>query len=340
MEQSRRTLRALAGAVVALVVAAAAPLTAGADDVTDVRERAQSAADDVSHLERELASLRSTQQELEERIAETNTRMARLELQRHQAGAVYEEALDRYVEVAIDVYKSGSGNGNLELILAAKSFTDVVALNHLASSAASVAQRRLGEMRLARRATEVLQDDADGYKQSLLADIEELDNVGADMETLLIQRRESFARLTEEIEALEAQARHDARVAEAAEVAEPDVSIERILSPGGPSPGIPDGFVGTGVTFEGEASWYGPGFEGNSTANGESFDPSGFTAASKVLPFNTWLFVQFEGRGVAVRINDRGPYVGDRILDLSQAAAAAIGLGGVGWITAEILVKE
>ena len=118
----------------------------------------------------------------------------------------------------------------------------------------------------------------------------------------------------------------------------PDIAL---LAGSGPSADIPDGYVGTGVAFEGLASWYGPGFEGNNTASGDVFDSSLYTAASKDLPLGTWLFVQRLGRGVVVLVNDRGPYVGDRILDLSHAAAEAIGLTGpgVGWVGAEIVVK-
>ncbi len=90
----------------------------------------------------------------------------------------------------------------------------------------------------------------------------------------------------------------------------------------------------------GLASWYGPGFEGNPTANGDIFDPDLFTAASRDLPFGTWLFVTHNGRGVVVLVNDRGPYIDDRVLDLSQAAAEAIGITGLGWIEAEILLKR
>ncbi|CAN5650073.1 hypothetical protein BH24ACT22_BH24ACT22_13300 [soil metagenome] len=79
-----------------------------------------------------------------------------------------------------------------------------------------------------------------------------------------------------------------------------------------------------------EASWYGPGFEGNLTANGEVFDPSGYTAAHKTYAFDTKLIVTYEGRSVVVRINDRGPYVAGRELDLSQGAADYIGLTSVG----------
>ena len=72
-------------------------------------------------------------------------------------------------------------------------------------------------------------------------------------------------------------------------------------------------------------SWYGPGFHGRLTANGEVYDQMGLTAAHKTLPFGTRLQVCYQGC-VNVRINDRGPYIGARELDLSRGAAEAIGL--------------
>ena len=86
------------------------------------------------------------------------------------------------------------------------------------------------------------------------------------------------------------------------------------------------------------SSWYGPGFEGAITASGEPFDPYGYTAASPYLPFGTRLYVCYQGC-VTVRVNDRGPYVYGRELDLSQAAAEAIGLtyAGVDVVDATVL---
>ena len=72
-------------------------------------------------------------------------------------------------------------------------------------------------------------------------------------------------------------------------------------------------------------SWYGPGFHGRLTANGEVYDQMGLTAAHKTLPFGTKLRVCYQGC-VNIRINDRGPYIGVRELDLSKGAAQAIGL--------------
>jgi rare lipoprotein A len=78
----------------------------------------------------------------------------------------------------------------------------------------------------------------------------------------------------------------------------------------------------------GIASWYGKRFHGRRTANGERFDMNGMTAAHRTLPFGTRVRVRSvdSGREVDVRINDRGPHLAGRIIDLSRAAALAIGL--------------
>lgn len=80
----------------------------------------------------------------------------------------------------------------------------------------------------------------------------------------------------------------------------------------------------------GVASWYGPGFQGRRTANGERFNTHALTAAHRSLPFGTRVRVtnKLNGRTVVVRINDRGPYAGGRVIDLSNASAQAIGVSG------------
>ncbi len=78
----------------------------------------------------------------------------------------------------------------------------------------------------------------------------------------------------------------------------------------------------------GIASWYGGRFHGRRTANGEIYDLFKFTAASRTLPLGTYVLVRNEenGKVITVRINDRGPYIDGRIIDLSQAAAYKIGM--------------
>jgi len=90
--------------------------------------------------------------------------------------------------------------------------------------------------------------------------------------------------------------------------------------------------VHVGETFEGVASWYGPNFNGKLTSNGETYDMYAKTAAHKTLPMNTIVRVTHlkNGKQTIVRINDRGPFVNSRIIDLSNTAAHEIDMVGTG----------
>lgn len=92
----------------------------------------------------------------------------------------------------------------------------------------------------------------------------------------------------------------------------------------------------------GEASWYGPGFHGRKTANGERFDTHELTAAHKTLPFGTLLKVTNLENNLftIVRVNDRGPYIRGRIIDLSKAAKEEIGMGGTALVKIEQVTEE
>ncbi len=93
--------------------------------------------------------------------------------------------------------------------------------------------------------------------------------------------------------------------------------------------------------LRGMASWYGPGFHGNRAASGEVFDQNEMTAAHRTLPFGTQVRVTNlnNGQSVVVRINDRGPFTGGRVIDLSAAAARAIGMlnSGVAPVRVEVM---
>jgi rare lipoprotein A len=93
---------------------------------------------------------------------------------------------------------------------------------------------------------------------------------------------------------------------------------------------------GSGRSFSGIASYYG-NESGSRTASGQRFNQSAMTCAHRSLPFGTRLRVTHGDRSVVVTVNDRGPFVRGRVLDLSSGAARAIGLGGVGRVVAEVL---
>jgi rare lipoprotein A len=95
---------------------------------------------------------------------------------------------------------------------------------------------------------------------------------------------------------------------------------------------------GSGRSFSGRASYYG-NESGSRTASGQRFNQNAMTAAHRSLPFGTKLRVTHRGQSVVVTINDRGPFIKGRVLDLSTGAARAIGLtgAGVGHVTAEVV---
>jgi rare lipoprotein A len=102
-------------------------------------------------------------------------------------------------------------------------------------------------------------------------------------------------------------------------------------SAGGPEPG---------TRLDGMASWYGQQHQGRPTASGEAFDMNKLTAAHRTLPFGTRLRVTNveNGKSVVVRVNDRGPHVPGRVLDLSYRAAQALGMTDTGVARVEVVV--
>ncbi len=108
-----------------------------------------------------------------------------------------------------------------------------------------------------------------------------------------------------------------------------------------PQPSTPVARNPVRALIQGLASWYGPGFHGAQTASGEYFNQNDLTAAHRSLPFGTKVRVTnvHNGRSVVVRINDRGPFTGGRVIDLSAAAAQAIGMisSGVASVQVEVL---
>jgi rare lipoprotein A len=94
--------------------------------------------------------------------------------------------------------------------------------------------------------------------------------------------------------------------------------------------------AGTGQSFAGVASTYG-NESGSQTASGQRFNENAMTCAHRSLPFGTKLRVTHGGRSIIVTVNDRGPFVRGRVLDLSTGAGRALGLDGLGQVTAEVV---
>jgi rare lipoprotein A (peptidoglycan hydrolase) len=111
--------------------------------------------------------------------------------------------------------------------------------------------------------------------------------------------------------------------------------VVRLLEASGAA--YPYGYAPTGEVITGQASWYGPGFVGNPTASGAPYDPERYTCANKELPLGTVIRVSRAGLAVSCLVNDRGPYVDGRVLDMSRAGSRALGYSGVATVTIEVL---
>ena len=336
----------------------------------ELRERAQAVADEVTSLELRLQDLRAQGVRIDNAIEAASRDIGVLELELARAKAALDAATEGYVERAVEVYKRGAG-GDLAILLSATDIAELETLARAASARAEAGVRSLERLKRSQEDLTTTQARLEERTRALMDDKAAAAEVGVRMEAVLTTRRATLRELTSRVEELEvevaraaarrtAQREAELREAELREVelreAEPRGSEEGAVEEGaveeGASGGTPTGaaaegpeapgarFIGTGVTFEGIASWYGPGFEGNLTASGDVFHRAGHTAASRDLPLGTWLRVSFEGRGVIVLVNDRGPYIEERILDLSEGAAQQIGLTGLGWIQAEIVLPR
>lgn len=330
----KRTLRAVLAAACFAAALLTAPGPAVATDLEQLRQRAQFIADQVSAREHDLERLNAKHSSLSAQIADASSQIGLMELELHRAEQDRAAAMQDYIDRAVEAYMDGSTT-HLALLLSSKDLNQLFTIAEATVASAAEDADALDEALQAQVAAERRQAQIDVRKQKLLAAEAKVEAIKTSISNALAARRQLLARLTAEVQELERQAREAAALA-----AQPDAAFLALLGGTGPTLGIPDGYVGTGITFEGISSWYGPGFEGNRTASGDIFDSSLYTAASKELPLGTWLFVQHEGRGVVVLVNDRGPYVDDRILDLSKAAAQAIGITGLGWVKAEILIKK
>ncbi len=156
----------------------------------------------------------------------------------------------------------------------------------------------------------------------------------------------SFAATTNDVAAISTPSQEPATplaevaIREAGEDAAPDDGLIKQAPPTRLAP-IPKPVPRVVHSSNGQASWYGPGFYGNRTANGEVFRPGTMTAAHRTLPFGTKVKVTNLRNGLTtvVRINDRGPFHGNRVIDLAHGAAHTLGLtaSGVAQVRLDVL---
>lgn len=300
-------------------------------------------ADNVSREQESLAQKRAQIADLDSRIATADQYLNQRRTELADATSRLQEAEDRYnatlrlYEGRISaIYKMGDDN-YYAVVMASDDFSDALARFSYLSKVSENDERLVTRVRLEAESVRSMHSQVDSLKQSQAEDVNTLKLEKQKLESQVTSEKSS---IDSQLAAL-AQVRAKEQEDEARQAAE-DSGYDGGINTGYFSPSFsvsnqpPAGMQPTGMTLSGVASWYGPGFQGNTTANGEIYNMNAFTAAHKSLPFNTWLKVTHDGRSVFVRINDRGPYVGGRIIDLSFASAQAIGISGIGYVSAEI----
>ena len=311
--------RVLASLIVAALAAGAAPTVA----------RASTAGDDL-RAKRAALLTRIAAQTDEAEQAEAAVVFAQERQQR--AGAALVTARQRLQERAIEAYMFGL----------TRSIENLAKPNVYLEDAFKADQRAIADLRAARTATEdaiggaesasdasrAAQNQLEAERSQLEATIADQDALDAQLQAAAAARKAAEAAQAAVVDRFEtdpaARTRH--RVA--------TLNQRALMAryPFGPVGGIPPGLRAAGQVLTGPASWYGPGFDGKRTSSGEAFDQDALTAAHAYWAFGTRVKVTFlqTGRSVVVRINDRFPTHKGRAIDLSRAAAKAIGLIGPG----------
>lgn len=314
-----------------LVFSASARAETSSSEINSRIENAQTEIEkmrtDIAGLDSRIDESRKVQQQNRNDLAEASSRV-------RDAEDRYNLTLKQFEGRLTAMYKLGASNF-YAIMLSSEDLSDAMGRMEYLSSISENDKRLVQKVKAESQVVEDLHEKIDDLKQS---NTEEIKSMVERKQTLQNSIESAQSGINKDAAQLaKAQAREQdeetRRLAQEAE-ASPYRSGAPLVISGSGSP--PAGLRPTGAVLSGTSSWYGPGFHGNRTANGETYNMFALTAAHKSLPFGTWLKVTYNGRSVFVRINDRGPYVGARILDLSKASAQSIGLTGVGYVTAEV----
>jgi rare lipoprotein A (peptidoglycan hydrolase) len=301
-------------------------------------------------MERAIEEMRASGLAISERIKVTEERMRDQDIQVERAEIALQEATQAFGTHLVATYKRGSVDP-ISLLLGSETLSDLISrvsvLTRLAEDDARIVADRNIAAADARYQASVLDDlraqDTELRRQQDER-IRELEGARADQEAVV-------ASLTAEAQEVLKTARKldgETRARWRASSLPIGVPIPRADATVIPYTGIayrisaymPRTYRTADERFSAVCSWYGNEFNGRGAASGQLFNEEDFTCASRTLPFGTILALTRGDRRVIVYVNDRGPFVTGRDLDLSKAAARELGVSGVAAVQAEIIIAE
>lgn len=324
-------LASLSLLILAFMVAVS-PAASTDESPAAIDKRVTSQKQTLQDLKTELAALNEQIVNYDNALEQSRLEMAAANSRLRMAEDRYNEVMKTYEDRIVALYKQGN-DMPIGIILGSEGVNDALTRISYMHKISDNDQKLIRRVKVEEQAVRSARLEVEQVKQ---ANREDLDS-------LLLRKEELEAAIASGQKELDA----DLVKLETARAIEEEAQAERLaqeaamLSFSNPGSVViqndpPPGLEPTGTVMFGVASWYGPGFHGNRTANGETYDMYALTAAHKTLPFNTWLKVSYNGRSVFVRINDRGPYVGERFLDLSKGSAQALGITGIAYVSAEV----
>lgn len=304
----------------------------------------QDATDRAVELQKSIESNRETVSAMNERIEAMELRLFRKKTELSDARERARVAYRRYRERLVSLYKSG-GLSVVELLVESSSIRDLFYRTTLLSRLADSEREELVAARIAKSEAEYAASVVAEMKRELVEVRRERKKQLAGLERDLAEQRILIQRLDTAARRRVDQVSADSRISRS--------QWDSSSLPRGARPGLakaivdpykqtylvtthqPRHYRSAGGKFSAVCSWYGNEFHGRRTASGQIFNENDFTCASRTLPFGTRLALSRAGKRIVVVVTDRGPFVHGRDLDLSKAAARALGIGGVSTVSAE-----
>jgi rare lipoprotein A (peptidoglycan hydrolase) len=338
---------ALIVALAAVLVSAPAAASPIGQQLSQARADREEKLVSLAQLRGQLHALSVRYSVLERQAGRASLRLVEASLQAQEAriaAAAAQALLDSHARTVYEVGPSGV----IEALLSAETFADVAAANEYSARALGADADVLQSTESAQAVLVVKRAGAARLRQRLVSKQIALASILAEMRSTVTEAQRLADRAGQAVASLEAQ---QAAIESASEreagrdliiggvVGADQSELLALLGPtGGRTCEIPDGLRDTGKSFSGLATWYGWEFAGQGTASGAVFDPRLFTAANRWLPFGSFVRVRYGGKCAIVLINDRGPFGdGNRVLDLSMAAASYLGVG-LSPVQADVLV--
>ncbi|MCA1831897.1 MAG: septal ring lytic transglycosylase RlpA family protein [Actinomycetota bacterium] len=325
-------------------------LSSPASDVNDARER-------TAAVQADLDSLMTKYRDAAFAADDAAEESLRLRLAVQQARVAESESQSSYDDRVSQIYMAGPGV-MMEVALGARTLADLDAMLPYVRESLTIGQTQVRELQSRHAATVSLAQQAESAERAAIAAERRYRIIREELESRVLAAERALqaaelaaskaavAKARKSLFTIEHAAANWRELIDKALKNRRHARGEAAFAAASPYLGpradcsIPNGLHPTGEHLAGEASWYGAGFAGRSTASGAVYDPRRYTVAHKTLPLGVFLLIKSDGRCVVSFLNDRGPYVEPRILDLSWASAQAVDLSGVEHVEAAVLVRS